>query len=143
MMSNGEHMPTTTPIVFDDKVPEWLAAVVSVTQADEDLQYNRRLVSWNTNNQAWLVNAQREFELGLDMSTPPAIPTKEVFGVRGGVLAQYTWQDPTLAPPTFAPVRPSPSAPLTTSAPARDATSDAILRAILQTVLAIKNKVGA
>lgn len=130
-------------IIFDDKLPFWLEDVVKVTQANEDRLYEAKLREWNVNNQTWLINAQRAFELKQDLPKPPTVPTKEIFGIKDGQLVQYTWQDPALQAPTFAPVLPSPSTPPSTDVVFKDAQMEAMTRAILQAVLAIKSKVGA
>ena len=130
-------------IEFDTNVVFWLVDVVKNMQAQEDAKYADKLRVWNQNNQAWLQNAQIAFSQGLPFPTPPAVPTKEVFGVKDGVIAQYTWQDSTLAPPTFAPVTPTPFSPPSTDVGVRDAIMEAKINAILQAVLLIKSKLGA
>lgn len=130
-------------IEFDPRVEPWLANVVKNMQTSEDITYNDKLRSWNQANKDWLVNAQQAYTIGLAFPIPPVVPTKEVFGVKDGQLTQYTYKDSSLVPPTFAPVVAGPKGELHTDAPAKDAQVDAMLKAILQTVLAIKVKLGA
>lgn len=131
-------MSNTNVIEFDVTVPDWLEDVINGMQENEDRSYTNRLRLWNQNNASWLQNAQIAVTIGQEVPKPPAIPTKEIFGVKDGLIVQYTYQDPAPHPPTFAPVAVTPAGTFSSAAPAKDAQNDAILKAILQAVLSIK-----